>query len=58
MTGFSRISHNTSTDVLGFNAMPACRPSPCINRISSFGDVFSLDVPEGESAAVELTAAS
>lgn len=58
LTGFSRISHSTSTGVLGFNAIPACKPSSCMNLMSSFGDVFASEVPDGESAAVEEMAAS
>jgi hypothetical protein len=57
-TVFSSISHSTSTFVLGFMAMPACMPWSWMNFISSLGDVFSLEVPEGESAAVEEMAAS
>lgn len=52
------MSHNTSTDVLGLIAMPACIPFSCMKRISSLGDVFASDLAEGESAAVEEMAAS
>lgn len=58
LVGFARISHRTSTGVLGFMAMPACMPSLWIKRISSLGDVFLSEVALGESAAVEDMAAS
>lgn len=58
LSGLSNISHNTSTGVFGFIAMPACMPRSWIYFMSSLGDVLDVDVPEGVSAAVESMAAS
>jgi len=57
-SGFSNMSHKTSTGVAGLIAMPACIPFSCINRINSLGLVFCSDAASGDSAAVEEIAAS
>jgi hypothetical protein len=57
-SGFSNMSHKTSTGVAGLIAMPACIPFSCINWINSLGLVFCSDVASGDSAAVEEMAAS
>jgi hypothetical protein len=56
--GFSKISHNTSTGVLGLIAMPAFMPCEWINRISSLGLVLFSEIVVGDSAAVDDIAAS
>ena len=57
-SGFSKISHSTSTEVSGFIAIPASIPLSCMNRINSLGLVFLSEVASGDSAAVEEMAAS